>query len=453
MVTNSSDNSLKVWSFTDSGDDVRVLYQRSGHSKPVSFIDFYDDNQSSSGFNLMTTSLDSSMRLLSPFSQSLDRNLGTATTNVKLAKRVGVKRDPNKMPPVIEFSIMTTRNEDWDDIACIHEGIPEVTTWSSRRFCMGRHKLVPERLRKTRKGVTATGICITPCGNFVVIGYSDGLIDRFNMQSGLHRIAYGKEDKDRHTQPVTGVTTDGLNQLVITSGVDGMFKMWSFKHGRLVYQLNLGSPVTLISHAKDSSLVAFGLDSCAIKVIDIESRKLARVFPCISNTEGISCMIFSPDSKWLIVSTKTGVTRVYDMLKARMVDSFKMPIPCRSLSFSPNHEFLASSHDGMEGVYLWSNKTLFKSVSLKPLEEDFIPQVISFPTVCKDAVEMNESEDEVEASSKRNQENEGMDYEYSSPEQISQQLITLSLTPSSSWKNLFHLDLIKVTFSFILLLL
>lgn len=35
--------------------------------------------------------------------------------------------------------------------------------------------------------------------------------------------------------------------------------------------------------------------------------------------------------------------------------------------------------------------------------------------------------------------------EYESPQQLSEQLVTLSLLPESRWKNLLNLDVIKVT--------
>ena len=38
--------------------------------------------------------------------------------------------------------------------------------------------------------------------------------------------------------------------------------------------------------------------------------------------------------------------------------------------------------------------------------------------------------------------------EYVSPAQLDQHLITLSLLPDSRWKNLLHLDIIKVSLSF-----
>lgn len=47
------------------------------------------------------------------------------------------------------------------------------------------------------------------------------------MQSGLWRGAYGKPKA--HDAWVRGVAADGLNQVTITGGSDGLVKFWLFK--------------------------------------------------------------------------------------------------------------------------------------------------------------------------------------------------------------------------------
>lgn len=62
-------------------------------------------------------------------------------------------------------------------------GLPHVTTWSYDKVKMGALKILPERLQKKTRSldleVTATCICLTLCGNFVLVGYSSGHVDRF----------------------------------------------------------------------------------------------------------------------------------------------------------------------------------------------------------------------------------------------------------------------------------
>ncbi len=37
----------------------------------------------------------------------------------------------------------------------------------------------------------ATTVCLSFCGNFVFIGYDSGHVDKFNVQSGIHRGEFG----------------------------------------------------------------------------------------------------------------------------------------------------------------------------------------------------------------------------------------------------------------------
>lgn len=91
--------------------------------------------------------------------------------------------DPLKMPPVIQFTSETTREKEWDNIAAIHQGLAIVTTWSYDKVKMGDLKLLPERFHKKNRDinleVAATCLCLTHCGNFVIVGFSTGHIDRF----------------------------------------------------------------------------------------------------------------------------------------------------------------------------------------------------------------------------------------------------------------------------------
>lgn len=86
------------------------------------------------------------------------------------------------MPPIIQFCSETIREKEWDNIAAIHDGLPMVTTWSYDKVKMGDLKLLPERFQKKKIDinieVVATCLTISHCGNFVIVGYSTGHVDR-----------------------------------------------------------------------------------------------------------------------------------------------------------------------------------------------------------------------------------------------------------------------------------
>jgi U3 small nucleolar RNA-associated protein 21 len=54
------------------------------------------------------------------------------------------------------------------------------------------------------------------CGNFVLIGYDSGHVDKFNIQSGIHRGSLSHKEQDGAAHPgasIRGICTDGLNQV------------------------------------------------------------------------------------------------------------------------------------------------------------------------------------------------------------------------------------------------
>ncbi|GBM87862.1 WD repeat-containing protein 36, partial [Araneus ventricosus] len=135
---------------------------------------------------------DSTLRSFSTEADNLNKSLGQASFNRKTAKRKGVKHDTKKMLPILDLCSEATREKDWDNIAAIHRNSKIVTTWSFDRSCMGEHKIMHERF-KGLKNVEALCLSISTCGNFVVIGYNTGHLDKFNVQSGMHRGSFGKE--------------------------------------------------------------------------------------------------------------------------------------------------------------------------------------------------------------------------------------------------------------------
>lgn len=65
---------------------------------------------------------------------------------------------------------------------------------------------------------------VTACGNFGLVGSTNGQVTMYNMQSGMRRKTFtvpnnGMSDvRGRH---VTGIATDALNRVVIVSTLKG----------------------------------------------------------------------------------------------------------------------------------------------------------------------------------------------------------------------------------------
>lgn len=232
FVTSSSDNSLKMWRFDMSDGSASLFKIREGHFKPPVSIRFHGGN----GTHILSAGNDSSLRIYNTVTEIANKSLGRASYNRKLSKKRGNKMpDSLIMPPISAFTSETTRDKEWDSIIAIHKGIPIVTTWSFNNCKMGEHKLCHNRFKNNVSGqnnVSATCTFLTHCGNFAVIGYNTGHIDKFNVQSGLHRGTYGNPIAHKF---VRGVYVDTLNQIMISGGSDTFLQFWHFKKLSMLY--------------------------------------------------------------------------------------------------------------------------------------------------------------------------------------------------------------------------
>ncbi|KLJ09173.1 hypothetical protein EMPG_15402 [Blastomyces silverae] len=101
-------------------------------------------------------------------------------------------------------------------------------------------------------------------------------------------------------------------------------------------------------------------------------------------------------------------------------------------------EFLATAHADGVGVSIWNNRSLFTHVPTKHIEEDAIVEV-SAPTASGEGgAAILEAAFEEDAG-------DGGDEGplVLSTEQLSSDMMTLSITPKSRWQTLLHLDVIK----------
>jgi WD40 repeat protein len=99
-----------------------------------------------------------------------------------------------------------------------------------------RNKGAPKDHNKT----LALCVCVTQCGNFGVVGYSCGRVDKYNLQSGQHRGTY---HQGGHEDAVYGVAVDGLNDVLVSGGFDGMLLVWDFEKREVVHRIAVHSPV------------------------------------------------------------------------------------------------------------------------------------------------------------------------------------------------------------------
>lgn len=267
----------------------------------------------------------------------------------------------------------------------------------------------------------------------LIPGYSAGDVERFNIQSGIHRQTYGGK-KAAHSAAVRGVQSDCLNQMVISGDSDGVVKCWHFsENANLPHTtLNLSSGISLFRAHPENALLCIVLDNFTVNVLDYDTKTIVRKFA--GHTARITDAAFSADSRWLITASMDRSIKVYDIPSAYMIDHFQMETACISLTVSPNGDFLSTAHVNKLGIYTWANKSLFTHVSITSIDPFSTPPIIDLPdstnTVERDEIDI-EAKSDVDKSA------------YRSPAQIDGRLITMSTVAASRWQNLLNLDTIK----------
>ncbi|XP_072399181.1 WD repeat-containing protein 36 [Diabrotica undecimpunctata] len=429
VITSSPDNTLKLWIFDMTDGGARLLRIREGHSSAPSLIRFHGAN----GHNILSCAGDSTLRIFNTQTEQFNKSLGKASYNRKISKKRGrAVEDPLKMPPIIQFTSETTREKEWDNIAAIHSNIALVTTWSYDKIRMGQLKLLPERFQKKNKDVNlevaASSLCLSHCGNFVIVGYSTGHVDRFNMQSGIWRDSYG--NPKAHKYPVRGISSDTLNQFVVTGGGNEV-KFWRFKNkdSPPLAAIPLEETISFFRSHRESSMLAIAMEDYSLNIMDIDTKRVVRKFT--GHTAQLTDATFSPDSRWLITASMDCSVRTWDIPSGQLVDEFATDAACISLDMSPTGECLITAHVDYIGIFLWTNKTLYTRITLKSITPSDNPPLILLPECGRDYNE--EGVEEIEEDL----------VEFISPEQISKELITLSGLSTSRWQNLLNLDVIK----------
>ncbi|KAH7328310.1 WD repeat-containing protein 36 [Stachybotrys elegans] len=352
----------------------------------------------------------------------------------------------------------------WESVLTAHKDDPYARTWFWGRKRAGRWAF------KTGDGSNVSTVAMSPCGTFALVGSELGGIDMYNLQSGMYRQRFPskltpaqarqlkmqqlKQADDvvqlqteqgqkyplgtgRHTKAITGLVVDSLNKTVISCSLDGKIKFWDFVTGGLIDQIDW-APMTFPTSCRyhsSSGLLAFSCDDMSIRVVDMETKRTIREF--WGPQDAINDFCFSNDGRWVIAASQDSVLRVWDLPTSHLIDAIRLEKPCKALAMSLSGEYLAATIQGELGVTLWTNKTLFKHVPTRQISEKEIGQV-SAPTVSGEAGggllagafddENDDDEDAIPAPVL---------------DQLSADMMTLSLVPKSRWQTLLHLDLIK----------
>ncbi|XP_012514960.1 PREDICTED: WD repeat-containing protein 36 [Propithecus coquereli] len=265
-----------------------------------------------------------------------------------------------------------------------------------------------------------------------------------------------------HSAPLTSIRYYGQNgQQILSASQDGTLQSFSTIHEKFNKSLGHGlinkkrvkrkglqntmsvrlPPITKFAaeEARESDwdgIIACHQGKLSCSTWNYQRSTIGAYFlkPKELKKDDITATAFSPDGRWLISAAMDCSIRTWDLPSGCLIDCFLLDSAPLNVTMSPTGDFLATSHVDHLGIYLWSNISLYSIVSLRPLPTDYVPSVVMLPGTCQ-TQDVEVSEEIIEPSDEM--------IEYNSPEQLNEQLVTLSLLPESRWKNLLNLDVIK----------
>ncbi|KAM5499654.1 rRNA-processing protein utp21 [Microsporum canis] len=495
MVSTGSDNALRTWIFDETpfSPTPRPLHVRSGHSAPITKVMFVPSGSDGSevvGKWLLSAGQDRSLFGLSLRKDSQNSELSQGNVKSR-SKKIGIsstlsgqqviRYEELKAPEITclacslnrdggmgtavggpvwanakASSAENTNMTGWESIVTGHKGDKFARTWIWGKKKAGRWAL------ETGDSTEVKSVAISQCGTFAFVGSDGGSLVMYNLQSGLRRQSFppritpaqvkkarlqrlvdAKSNQldtkapTKHTKAITGIVVDSLNTTVVSCGLDGKVKFWNLLTGQLLDELdwNPMCAITGLRFSSTSDLLALSCDDLSIRVIDIQTKKLVReLWGCVGQVNDFT---ISNDGRWIVAASMDSVIRVWDLPTGHLIDAFKLKNTCVALTFSSTGEFLATAHADGVGINIWNNKSLFTHVPTRHLEEDSVA-VVATPTASGEGGVVM-----IEAAFDDNDISGGEKPPVLTPDQLSHNMMTLSMTPKTRWQTLLHLDTIK----------
>ena len=305
LVSTARDNSVKEWIFDGTDGQPRLLRYRSGHALPPTIVRHYADST-----RLLSGGQDRAFRYFSAIQDAQSREMSQGHIQ-RRAKKLKIAEQELKLPRIISLDACDVRERDWSNVITAHEDDCVAYVWRIQKFAQGEFALVPPNVEKESLS-SVSCVCLSACGNFGFVGSSSGRIDRYNMQSGLHRGTYRCPGGfSAHSGAVTGLAADGCNRYLVSGSLDGLLKCWNLKSLALEGHIDVGSKISNIALHPTSCLAAVACDDLSIKVCDIEARTIVRRYR--GHADRITDLQFSEDCRWLLTSSMDSTLRVWDV--------------------------------------------------------------------------------------------------------------------------------------------
>lgn len=369
IITSEEGNFMKMFIFNEetSFSCPKLLKERTGFVNTPSKLRFYGDDER----HIVALS-SSQLRVVSTINEHISKDFSTKTLH---KSNVNIN--------FVDFDINQFRERDWSNVLVINNQSAVYNSsgsfnlffnkrlplfFSSENASMNSNSEIEKRLIDGLSGFNQnndlTAVCISFCGHFGIAGFSNGLIVKFNMQSGsVRKIA---QNSLKSHSAVNSMKCDGLNSVVVSISIDSSISWWDFFTLDRLHHFVLPSTPILLELDRSKDLVAVSLVSCKViifsksnfkKVRELDVLKAHQAFQSMNNNSlVINDMCFGDNGNWLILITNSKTLLIYDIKTSDLVEFVvfeKMPV---SVTMSENGVFIALSFADQNYIQLLLNR-------------------------------------------------------------------------------------------------
>ncbi len=193
-------------------------------------------------------------------------------------------------------------------------------------------------------------LAISRDGHYILIGMENGRAEYIEMETGLSVRSY------EHTGPVNSVALSDDGRYAATASDDTVAGLWDVQTGEALQTWKLHDPVRKIMISPKSSYVFTATKDGKVTLFD---RKTGTKLKSTLNSKGVvSAAVFSPSEKYLVINTLPEKVTVWDMQKAKALQTFDVTSPILALGFNPEENRILTEDAEGHGNQLVLDKVL-----------------------------------------------------------------------------------------------
>lgn len=368
FLTSGSDNALKLWIFDNPDGSARLLKYRQGLSKYPKKLRYFGDLSSSQLVGQEIYSIISGMIAADADGRLLFTRTEKDYDFQELSSRSLDTFSRGRLPECIDFDFTYIGSKPWGDLVSVHKDKSDAYLWKVEDKAATKTILryVSEGKKSSFSSASAvapsaTAVKLSSCGNFAVIGYSNGLLGKFNIQSGLSR---GQFNDSKWSGPVVGKVNglylDSANITLISIHEHGYLIFWDFQTLQLKHIQHLPSRLLKLEGTEESNFIAVADADGFVRLYDIETLKICRIFQT-NHSANITDLLFTIDCRRLLTCSLDQTLQVWDISTSQRISWCQFSAPLTSIAFTSSGDLLVAKHN-QKDITLCADRSLVEGV-------------------------------------------------------------------------------------------